>query len=161
MRRATAQRNGTPAAARPRTVASVHRPGSTLVELLAALVVLALLAAAGARAIAAVADGAAARAAGAELRSAFASARAEAVRRGARTAVRLDSASAQAVVHTGPDTLRRLRLGHDYGVRLRATRDSMAYTALGIGYGGANLRAVLTRGHAVDTVTVSRLGRVR
>jgi hypothetical protein len=46
-------------------------------------------------------------------------------------------------------------------VRLAATRDSMAYLPLGLGYGAANLRAVLTRGRASDTVFVSRLGRVR
>jgi Tfp pilus assembly protein FimT len=139
-----------------------HPPaGTTLAELLATLALAALLLLAGARGIAAAADGAAAHAAAAELRAAFATARAAAVRRGARTAVRLDSAAGRAVVHAGSDTLRRLDLAAAYGVRLRATRDSLAYTALGTGHGAANLRVVLARGRAADTVTVSRLGRVR
>jgi hypothetical protein len=31
----------------------------------------------------------------------------------------------------------------------------------GMGYGAANTRAIVTRGIAAETVTVSRLGRVR
>ena len=139
----------------------IRDSGLTLAEVLTALALLAVLAAVGARAVAAAADGAAARAAGAELRSLFAQARALAVRRAARAAVRLDTAGAWAAVHAGPDTVVRVPLGARYGVRLSATRDSMAYTALGLGFGAANLRAVLARGRARDTVTVSRLGRVR
>jgi hypothetical protein len=37
----------------------------------------------------------------------------------------------------------------------------MTYTAAGLGYGGANLRVVLSRGSAAETVLVSREGRVR
>ena len=40
-------------------------------------------------------------------------------------------------------------------------RDSMVYDARGIGYGASNLSVVIRRGRAVDTVVVSRLGRVR
>jgi hypothetical protein len=69
--------------------------------------------------------------------------------------------AATAVVHVGPDTVRHLALGARYGVRLAATRDSMAYVAPGLGHGAANLRVVLTRGLAADTIVVSRLGRVR
>lgn len=137
------------------------RAGASLVEMLAALTVAALLLAAGVRAVASVADGAAAHAAGAELRSAFARARALAVLRAARTAVRLDSTAGTATVHAGTDTVHRLLLRARYGVRLTATRDSMAYAPPGLGYGAANLRVVLTRGRASDTITVSRLGRVR
>jgi Tfp pilus assembly protein FimT len=146
---------------RPSRRARRPRRGATLAELLAALALAALLAGAGVRAVSALADGAAAHAAGAELRATFAAARAAAARRGTRTAVRLDSARARATVHAGHDTLGRLALGAAYGVRLSATRDSMAFAPLGLGYGAANLRVVLARGRAADTVTVSRLGRVR
>lgn len=76
-------------------------------------------------------------------------------------AVRLDSAAGTAVVHAADDTLRRLPLAAQYGVRLTATRDSMTYAPPGLGVGAANLRVTLTRGAAAETVTVSRLGRVR
>jgi hypothetical protein len=37
----------------------------------------------------------------------------------------------------------------------------MSYTALGIGFGAANLRVIVSRGASADTITVSRLGRVK
>jgi hypothetical protein len=37
----------------------------------------------------------------------------------------------------------------------------MAFGASGLGYGAANLRVVVRRGAASETVYVSRLGRVR
>ena len=133
----------------------------TLAELLITLVVAGILAAVGARATAYAFDGAAVHAAGAELRAAFAAARTLAALRAARTAVHLDSAAGTVVVAAGTDTLRRLTLHVQYGVRLSATRDSMAYAPPGLGVGAANLRVVLTRNRAADTVVVSRLGRVR
>jgi hypothetical protein len=48
-----------------------------------------------------------------------------------------------------------------YGVRVTASRDSMAYDARGLGYGAANLSVVVHRGRVAETVYVSRLGRVR
>jgi len=127
-----------------------------------ALTVAGVLLAAGLRATVHAYDSAAVHAAGAELRGAFAAARALAVLRASRTAVRLDTVQGTAAVHTDDDTLRRLPLTTRFGVRLVAvTRDSMAYSALGLGYGASNLRVVLARGHATDTVVVSRLGRVR
>jgi Tfp pilus assembly protein FimT len=123
--------------------------------------VAALLAAVAARSGARALDAAAVRAAAAEVRGAFTTARGLAVLRAERTAVRLDSAGGAVVVHAGADTLRRLGVGARHGVRLAATRDSMAFAPPGIGHGAANLRVVLSRGRAADTVVVSRLGRVR
>jgi Tfp pilus assembly protein FimT len=149
----------------PAAIASAARrrppPGTTLVELVVALTVAAVLAAVAVRAAGYARDGAAVRAAGAELRGAFGAARALAVRRAARTAVRIDAAAGLVRVHAGGDTLRRLALAARYGVRLVATRDSMAYAPPGLGVGAANLRVIVMRGRAADTVTVSRLGRVR
>jgi hypothetical protein len=66
----------------------------------------------------------------------------------------------QVVVHIGADTVARADFT-DRGVRLHATRDSMAYGANGLGVGAANLRLVLSRGARADTITISRLGRVQ
>lgn len=75
------------------------------------------------------------------------------------TAVHIDAEEGALTVAQGADTLIALHLG-DRGVGVTATRDSMAYTPNGLGYGAANLRVALARGHAADTIVVSRLGRV-
>ena len=88
-------------------------------------------------------------------------ARERAMATGARTALHLDSRSARAVVHTDQDTLARLDLATTHRVQLDATRDSLAYAPSGLGYGAANLRIIVSRGAVRDTITVSRLGRVK
>lgn len=138
-----------------------RRPAFTLPELLVALVVLGLALGFGLRGASQLRDGTAVRGASAELRSAFAAARAGAVRRGERAAVRIDTVAGTVVVHLRTDTVLRRSLAGLYGVRLSATRDSAAYGTAGLGYGGSNLRVTVRRGAATDTVVVSRLGRVR
>ena len=64
-------------------------------------------------------------------------------------------------VLAGDDTLRRREIGRVHDVRLSATRARMSYAATGMGYGAANLSVVVRRNDSVDTVFVSRLGRVR
>jgi hypothetical protein len=64
-------------------------------------------------------------------------------------------------VTVGADTLRKGEVGAQHGVRLSATRARMSYSATGIGYGAANLSVSVRRNDSVDTVFVSRLGRLR
>ncbi len=136
-------------------------PGFTLAELVVALAVLGVAAALALRGLAHVTDGVAVRGAATDVRAAFATARALAVRRGERAAVRIDTAAGVLAVHLRGDTVLRRPVAALYRVRLSATRDSAAYGATGLGYGGSNLRVVVRRAAAVDTVVVSRLGRVR
>lgn len=137
------------------------RPAHTLVELalvLAVAGVLALLAAPRAHGLL---DRLAVRAASAELRGALALARDHALADGRATALHLDTAAGRVAVHHGADTLWSRPLAAIHGITLTATRDSLVYTPLGLGLGGANLSAVIRRGSAVETVRVSREGRVR
>lgn len=76
-------------------------------------------------------------------------------------AVRLDSAGAMVRLTAPGAPAESTELASLYGVQLRSTRDSLAFDARGLGHGAANLRIVLSRGHAADTIVVSRLGRVR
>lgn len=135
--------------------------GHTLVEVAAVLAILGVVLAIGAPGALAVRDRAFVGGAANDVMSAFASARAWALRRGRRTAVTLDTTSVRLVVRSGTDTLLDRPLGTIHGVSLSATRDSMAYASDGMGYGASNLRIVVRRGRVADTIVVSRLGRVR
>jgi Tfp pilus assembly protein FimT len=87
-------------------------------------------------------------------------ARGHALATGAATAVTIREAESALVVHAGGDTVAR-GVWRGAGIRLEATRDSLAFGPDGLGAGAANLRLVLRRGRAADTLSVSRLGRVR
>ncbi len=150
---------------RPRLPATgaPDRRATTLLEL---LVVLALLAA-----VAAVALPRAGRREdrrrvhGAALHAAtvLSGARAEAVARGTAVAVAMDTAAGTltVVADAGSDTLRVRDLSALFGVRLRSTRDSLAYDGRGLGIGAANLTLTFIRGAAAETLVLSRLGRLR
>jgi Tfp pilus assembly protein FimT len=92
--------------------------------------------------------------------TAFALARNLAIARGTRVAVMIDEPHGILRVTARGDTTIRA-LGDVHGITLEATRDSMAYTPIGLGLGGSNLRLILRRGRAAETLYVSRLGRVR
>ena len=96
-----------------------------------------------------------------EIESVFSTARHIAIARAAHTAVDIDTASRTMYVSVGGETVRKREIGAEHGVSLSSTREQMTYAATGIGYGAANLSVVVRRGAAVDTVFVSRLGRVR
>jgi Tfp pilus assembly protein FimT len=134
--------------------------GTTTVELLVVLVIVSLMLVLGLPRLRGILDRVAVRGAATDAMAAFATARHLAIRRGTRVAVTIDEARATIRVVTRGDTTLRA-LGEIHGVRLEATRDSMAYTPVGLGYGGSNLRLVLRRGRAAESVYVSRLGRVR
>lgn len=101
------------------------------------------------------------RSAATETVATFALARRWSVSRAARTAIEIDTASASLIVRSYADTIARRRLASSHGVRVSASRDSMAYAPNGLGYGASNLTIVLSRGSAAETISVSRLGRVR
>jgi len=96
-----------------------------------------------------------------ELRAGLLTARHLAVLRATRAAFTLDTANARLTVRLAAETALVRDVGALYGVHLAATRDSLAYAADGLGWGAANARLVVWRGASAETVTVSRLGRVR
>ncbi|MGQ0641923.1 MAG: prepilin-type N-terminal cleavage/methylation domain-containing protein [Gemmatimonadaceae bacterium] len=136
------------------------RLGLTLVEVLLVVAIVGVLAAFAAPPYVAARDRASVRSAVTASVAAFDAARALALTRGRHAAVRIDTAGSRLVVHSFRDTVLRMPLGTSWGVRLSATRDSSAIAPDGLGYGAANVRLIVSRGAAADTVTVSRLGRV-
>lgn len=137
------------------------RHGSTLIEQVIVLTVLGLVLAVAVAGGARLIDVATVHGASREVAELFALARDRAMATGTRTAVRLDAAGGRLSVHAGTDTIARLDLYASRSVRLNVTRDSMAYLSSGLGFGAANLRVILSRGASHDTITVSRLGRVK
>ena len=96
-----------------------------------------------------------------EIGSMFGTARHLAISRSRQTSVEIDT-SARIIRVTGNGlTLRERDIGRAHDVNLSATRVRMAYSPTGMGYGAANLSVVVRRNGSVDTIFVSRLGRVR
>jgi prepilin-type N-terminal cleavage/methylation domain-containing protein len=96
-----------------------------------------------------------------EIESLFSAARHIAIARSALTTVEIDTAGGTIEISVGGDTVRTGMIATDHDVRITATRSRMSYSPTGMGYGAANLSVVVRRTSAVDTVFVSRLGRLR
>jgi type II secretory pathway pseudopilin PulG len=137
------------------------RPGVTLLEQLLALTLLGVVLTITVQGAGSLRDRQAVRGASRAVREALALAREQAIAGGTRAAVRFGRRDGTVTVHIAHDSLLRLRVASSHGVELEATRDSMAYAPSGLGVGGANMRVVVRRGGHADTITISRLGRVR
>ncbi len=137
------------------------RRGITLIELALAMAIAGLVMTVGVSGSRKLVNGMSVRAATGEAHTLFGAARQLAILRGQRVTLQIDTARAQLAILAGADTLRLRELGEVHGVRLAATRLATTYDANGLGYGASNLTLVVTRGRAADTLTVSRLGRVR
>jgi Tfp pilus assembly protein FimT len=137
------------------------RPAFTIFELTITLCILSILSAIAIPRVGRLLDSIHVHGAATEVESLFSVARHLAISRGALSTVEVDPAKRAMYVSIGEDTLRRLELGTTHDVQLAATRTRMAYGPTGMGYGAANLSVVVRRNASVDTVFVSRLGRVR
>jgi len=137
------------------------RRGYTVLEMAIVVAMIGLLLAIALPRVAAVRDRASVRAAMTDLSAAFSMARRTALSRRALVSVVLDTASGTVEVHSGNTRLWRRTLGGSYGIVLGANRDSAVYDPRGLGYGVSNLSLSVRRGEMVDTLTMSRLGRVR
>lgn len=137
------------------------RHGTTLLEVTAVLAILGIMASMSIPRFAGYRDRVAVGAGATAAVAMLATARYAAVRRATLTAISFDTAGATITIFAGPDTIERRSLAAVHGVRLTASRDSIAYAPNGMGYGAANTKVIVSRGAAAETLTVSRLGRVR
>ena len=101
------------------------------------------------------------RAAASDIRATLTYARMLAMAGGLPVAVDVDSATGTLRVRRGQEQILKRGIGDAHGVRLGKTRDSLTYDPRGFGRGAANLSVLVRRGVSVETVFVSRLGRVR
>lgn len=137
------------------------RRAATLIEVTIVLSVAGLLVGIVAVPAARLFDGVQVRSAVSAVSAACALARSAAIARSTLAEVTLVPDEARVIVIAGADTLSDERLGSRFGITLEATATRIRYSPLGHGWGLANARIIARRGRAADTLTVSRLGRVR
>ncbi len=137
------------------------RAAFTIIETTIAICLIGILAAIAAPRISRIVDAIEARQASIEIETLFSAARHIAIARRAQTSVEIDTAKRVVSVQIGGDTLRKREPGKDHRVELSATRSSVTYSPIGIGYGAANVTVVVKRNASADSIIVSRLGRVR
>ena len=139
----------------------MRRPAFTLLEITIVLTVTGLLLLLAVPRFSALRDRQAVRSAIDEIGGSFAAARSAAVARREPVTVILDTADGAIEVRSLGRTLFRRPVRAVYGTMLVSNRDSAVYDPRGLGYGVTNLTVVVRRGAMVDTLTMSRLGRVR
>jgi Tfp pilus assembly protein PilE len=137
------------------------RPGFTLINVIGTVTVLALLTGVSTPRLLRYRDRLNVHAATMDIVSALARSRSVAFERSTRAATTFDAPSATLAVHSYGDTLEVRPLGALYGVSLAVSRDSVTYAANAMGFGVSNTRIIASRGAVAETVTVSRLGRVK
>jgi prepilin-type N-terminal cleavage/methylation domain-containing protein len=138
-----------------------RRRAFTLLELTVVLSLAGLLLAVTAPRFALLRNAWAVRSALTDLAASFSLARQTAIARRTPVAVVMDTARGVVQVRTAGRQLRRSDLRVSYGVALAANRDSAVYDPRGLGFGLSNLTVTVRRGALVDTLTMSRLGRIR
>lgn len=96
-----------------------------------------------------------------EIESLFSLARHAAIARAAPVTVDIDVGQRVVSVKQGGDMISSWAVGSAHGVGLATNRTSITYSAIGMGYGAANFSLIVSRRGLLDTIVVSRLGRVR
>jgi prepilin-type N-terminal cleavage/methylation domain-containing protein len=139
----------------------MRRLAFTLLELVLVLALMGVLMALAVPRFSAMQNGASVRAAMAELGADFSMARQAAVTRRVAVAVVLDTTLGTVTLRSTARVIARHDLRTAYGIVLGANRDSAVYDSRGLGYGVSNLTVTVRRGAIVDTLTMSRMGRVR
>ena len=137
--------------------------GFSLTELAVSLTVAALLLAAGLPRLADVLDWVAADRAARDVTTALAVARAAAVMRGTRTRVTIAGDTLRIDRWEGAGWLAYQRWPGPItqGVTLEVSNPEVVFGPTGMGWGASNTRVVLRRGSHTETITTSRLGRVK
>lgn len=137
------------------------RRGITLIELVLVCTFLGLVLGIAVPRTASMLDAIRVRQAAHEVAGAVTLARAAAIRRADHARLIVEGASGRLRIESGADTLLARDLRRMHRVALRATRDTITYAANGLGHGVANSTIVISLGQRAETVTVSRLGRMR
>ncbi len=141
--------------------ASSDRTGFTLLELIIVAAVMGILSAVALPRLARLITSIAVHAAADDVESMLLGARNVAIARAQRASVEIDTARSRLVLRVGSDTLQTRDEARLNGVALHATGRTVTYTQLGMGFGVSNTTLIVSRGAVAETITVSRLGRVK
>jgi prepilin-type N-terminal cleavage/methylation domain-containing protein len=139
------------------------RRGFTLLELVVVLAIVAVLTTFAVSRLIPLVDWIAADGAARDVTSALAVTRTAAVLRGTRARLRI-AADSLRVDREGPagwEPYARWAGPASAGVTLTVSNPEVVFSPLGIAWGLSNTRIVLSRGSQIETITTSRLGRVR
>lgn len=139
------------------------RRGFTLFELVVVLAIVAVLTSFAVSRLVPLLDWIAADGAARDLTSALAVTRTAAVLRGTRARLRI-AADSLRIDREGPagwEPYARWAGPASAGVTLTVSNPEVVFSPLGIAWGLSNTRIVLSRGSQIETITTSRLGRVR
>jgi prepilin-type N-terminal cleavage/methylation domain-containing protein len=140
----------------------VMRRGTTLVELVIVLTLIGLLSALAVPRLAGLLDGLAVRRAVDETVVFYGAARLGAMVRGSRVRIEFTPDSMVAVYETSNDSVFLRRDGPaSHGVELGSSRTVIRIHPTGIGSGGSNTKLVFRRGEYAESLTTSRLGRLK
>ncbi|HKC47313.1 MAG TPA: GspH/FimT family pseudopilin [Gemmatimonadales bacterium] len=139
------------------------RRGFTLTEMVVVLAVMALLTTIVVSRLVPLVDWIAADGAARDMTTALAVTRTAAVLRGVRARLRIaaDSLRIDREGAAGWEPYARWAGPASAGVSLTVSNPEVVFSPLGIAWGLGNTRIVLRRGSQVETITTSRLGRVR
>jgi prepilin-type N-terminal cleavage/methylation domain-containing protein len=136
--------------------------GFTLIEMAIVLVVVGILIGLASPRIARYADSLAVRRARDETAAFFSRARITAVYRAVRLSVIFSDDSLLAIAEGAVDSVVSRTPGPArYGVELTASRPEIRLYPNGLGLGAANTKLVFRRGESADSLTISRLGRLK
>jgi len=137
--------------------------GVTLLELIVVLAIVAILTTIAVARLVPLLDWIAADGAARDVTTALAVTRTAAVLRGARARLRI-AADSLRIDREGPagwEPYARWAGPASVGVSLTVSNPEIVFSPLGIAWGLGNTRVVLRRGSQIETITTSRLGRVR
>ena len=136
--------------------------GSTLLELLIAVAIIGTLLVIAAPRFSAWGDRLAAERAARDLALFYHQARTAALFRGSRVRLEFDQRTLRAVFEGVTDSTFLERPGPArHGVTLSASRTVIRIYSNGLGLGAANTKLVVRRGQAAESLTTSRLGRLK
>ena len=137
------------------------RHAHTLVELTITLALLSLVMAIAVPPLVGTTERWRLRAAAADVVNALVLTREAALARGTTATFVIDVARGEVRVTCGADTIARRAIAALHGVTLAASGDSVRFGPDGLASGVSNTTMLIVRGARVDSVVVSRLGRIR